>query len=68
MLPLALEWAVGSERFAPLATAVIGGILAATLLTMVVIPVVYTLFDDVTGAVKSLLAQSFGRGVKLSRG
>ncbi|MQL53455.1 MMPL family transporter [Desulfofundulus thermobenzoicus] len=46
MLPLALEWALGSERFSPLAITVIGGILVATLLTMVVIPVVYALLDD----------------------
>lgn len=46
MLPLALEWALGSERFSPLATTVIGGMLVATLLTMVVIPVVYSLLDD----------------------
>lgn len=47
MLPLATGMALGSERFAPLATAVIGGILTATLLTMVVVPVVYTIFDDI---------------------
>ena len=41
MLPLALEWSLGAERFSPLAIAVIGGILTATLLTMVVIPVIY---------------------------
>ncbi len=45
MLPLALELAVGSERFSPLATAVIGGVLAATLLTLVVIPVIFMLLD-----------------------
>jgi len=43
MLPLAMEMAVGSERFSPLATAVIGGVLAATLLTLVVIPVIFML-------------------------
>jgi HAE1 family hydrophobic/amphiphilic exporter-1 len=41
MLPLALELAVGAERFSPIATVVIGGILAATLLTLVVIPVLF---------------------------
>lgn len=46
MLPLATGIALGSERFAPMATAVIGGILTATLLTMVVVPVVYSMFDD----------------------
>ncbi len=45
MMPLALEMAVGSERFSPLATAVIGGVLAATLLTLVVIPVIFMLLE-----------------------
>ena len=46
MVPLAAEWALGAERFSPLATAVIGGMTAATFLTMVFIPVLYDLFDD----------------------
>ncbi len=46
MLPLALEWALGAERFSPLAIAVVGGLAASTFLTMIVIPVFYTLFDD----------------------
>ncbi len=45
MLPLAMELAVGSERFSPLATAVMGGVLAATLLTLVVIPVIFLLLE-----------------------
>jgi len=45
MLPLAMELALGAERFSPLATAVIGGLLASTLLTMVVIPVLYDAAD-----------------------
>lgn len=52
MLPLALELALGAERFSPLAIAVIGGILTATFLTMIVIPVVYTLFDEVNFLVR----------------
>lgn len=47
MLPLALELSLGSERFSPLATAVIGGILAATFLTMIVVPVTYSLLDSI---------------------
>jgi len=46
MIPLAAEWALGAERFSPLALAVIGGMTAATVLTMVFIPVLYDLFDD----------------------
>lgn len=47
MLPLALQLALGSERFSPLAIAVVGGMLAATFLTMIVIPVVYATFEEI---------------------
>jgi len=47
MLPLALGLGRASEQRAPLATAVIGGLILSTLLTLVVIPVVYTIFDDI---------------------
>lgn len=46
MLPLAMELALGAERFSPLAIAVIGGLLVSTLLTMLVIPVLYDLVDS----------------------
>ena len=46
MLPLALGLGEGSETRAPMARAVIGGLLTSTLLTLVVVPVVYTLLDD----------------------
>lgn len=46
MIPLALEWALGAERFSPLAVAVIGGMTASTFLTMIVIPVLYAALDD----------------------
>lgn len=46
MIPLAMEWALGAERFSPLAVAVIGGMTAATFLTMIVIPVFYSALDD----------------------
>lgn len=43
MLPVAM-W--GSESRAPMAVTVIGGLITSTLLTLVVVPVVYTLLDD----------------------
>jgi len=46
MLPVALALSKGSEIRAPMATAVIGGLITSTLLTLVVIPVVYTFMDD----------------------
>jgi Cu/Ag efflux pump CusA len=53
MLPLALELAVGAERFSPIATVVIGGILAATLMTLVVIPVLFKLAEGWMPAVSA---------------
>ena len=43
MLPLALELAVGAERFSPIATVIIGGILTSTLLTLIVVPTLFLL-------------------------
>jgi multidrug efflux pump subunit AcrB len=47
MLPIALSFGEGTERLSPLATAVIGGLITSTLLTLVVIPVAYTFVDDI---------------------
>ena len=46
LIPLALGLGEGSETQAPMATVVIGGLLVSTLLTLIIVPVVYTLFDD----------------------
>lgn len=46
MLPTALKIGEGAELRAPMAIAVIGGLITSTLLTLVVVPVVYTLVDD----------------------
>ena len=46
MLPLALGLGQGAELRAPMGRAVIGGLVTSTLLTLIVVPVVYTLFDD----------------------
>jgi len=46
MLPLAFEIGSGAEFRAPMARAVIGGLITSTLLTLIVVPVVYTYLDD----------------------
>jgi hypothetical protein len=46
MLPLAIGIGKGSETQAPMATAVIGGLATSTILTLFVVPTVYTMFDD----------------------
>ncbi len=52
MLPLAMAIGKGSETEAPLATAVIGGLTTSTIMTLFVVPVVYTLFDDLSRFVR----------------
>lgn len=44
-LPMAISTNAGAEVQRPLATVVIGGLITATLLTLVVLPVLYALFD-----------------------
>ncbi len=46
MVPLAFGLSEGSEQRAPMGQAVIGGIITSSLLTLVVVPVVYTYLDD----------------------
>jgi len=41
MIPIAMEWAVGIERLSPLAVVAIGGLLAGTFLTLLVVPVLF---------------------------
>jgi hydrophobic/amphiphilic exporter-1 (mainly G- bacteria), HAE1 family len=48
MLPVALALSEGGDMRAPMAVCVIGGLLTSTLLTLVVVPVVYTLFEGMT--------------------
>jgi HAE1 family hydrophobic/amphiphilic exporter-1 len=46
MLPLALGLGQGAEMRSPMGRAVIGGLITSTVLTLLIVPVVYTLFDD----------------------
>jgi len=43
LLPLALGWGAGADLRSSLAVAVIGGLISATLLTLIVVPVLYSL-------------------------
>ena len=46
MVPLAFALSEGSEQRAPMGQAVIGGVITSSLLTLVVVPVVYCYMDD----------------------
>lgn len=53
MFPIALRMGAGSEARAPMAVAVIGGLLTSTILTLIVVPVVFTYMDDLEDWIKS---------------
>ena len=52
MLPLFFGLGAGGEGRAPMARAVVGGLLTSTLLTLLVVPVMYTYLDDLGGWLK----------------
>ena len=67
-LPMALSTNVGAEVQRPLATVVIGGLITATILTLVVLPVLYTYFNTPKknkGPSKATLKSLTGFGVLL---
>jgi len=47
MIPVALGLGEGAGFKAPMGRAVIGGLISSTVLTLVVVPVVYTILDDI---------------------
>jgi hypothetical protein len=46
MLPLALKLEAGGESRAPMAVVIIGGVISSTLLSLLLVPVMYTLLED----------------------
>ena len=50
MLPVALASGEGSEFRSPMGQAVIGGLITSTLLTLFIVPVVYSILDDLSFA------------------
>jgi HAE1 family hydrophobic/amphiphilic exporter-1 len=48
MVPTALGKGMGSEFRAPMAVAVIGGVITSTFLTLLVVPVVFSFFENLT--------------------
>jgi multidrug efflux pump subunit AcrB len=59
MIPIALQWAIGLERLSPLAVVAIGGLLVSTFLTMVYVPIFYSLFEDAQNALGHLWQRLF---------
>jgi hypothetical protein len=60
LLPLLLGTGAGAESRAPLAAVVIGGNISSTLLTLIIVPVVYTFLDGAGGFTTRLVRRIFG--------
>ena len=60
MIPLAFALSEGSEQRAPMGQAVIGGVITSSLLTLVVVPVVYCYMDDLSHWLKRKLMSGGG--------
>ncbi len=60
VLPIALGLGAGGEQRAPLGTVVVGGMAVSTILTLVIVPVIYTLLDDAMEALKRLKNRLIG--------
>jgi len=54
MIPLSLKLGPGAESRSPIAVVLMGGVLSSMLLTLVVVPVVYTLLEDIFGWARAI--------------
>jgi hydrophobic/amphiphilic exporter-1 (mainly G- bacteria), HAE1 family len=62
MMPTALALNQGSESRAPMAISVIGGLILSTMLTLIVIPVMYTIVDDLWhGLLRTIAPNAYRR-------
>ena len=61
LLPVAVATAHGAEVRSPLAVAVIGGMLLSTLLSLLLIPVLYTVFDGLGASTNALVRRVLSR-------
>ncbi len=60
MVPLAFALTEGSEQRAPMGQAVIGGVITSSLLTLVVVPVIYCYLDDLAVWARSKWSKPVG--------
>ncbi|PAB56920.1 efflux RND transporter permease subunit [Anaeromicrobium sediminis] len=58
MIPLGLALGPGAEARAPMAHAIMGGMITSTILTLIVVPVVYTILDDIKGFIMKRFKKS----------
>jgi HAE1 family hydrophobic/amphiphilic exporter-1 len=55
IIPMAVSRGEGSELFSPIAVTIFGGLLTSTVLTLVIVPSMYSLIDSLTGRTVNLV-------------
>lgn len=66
MLPILLGQGAGAEVRSPLAAVVIGGNITSTLLTLILVPVIYNVFDNLGNALAALFSRVTGKTKKIT--
>lgn len=62
MMPIAIGWGAADPSFrSPMAIAVIGGLITSTILSLLVIPAVFTYFDDLEHGIRKLVQKIRGK-------
>ncbi|WP_154826675.1 efflux RND transporter permease subunit [Clostridium butyricum] len=61
MIPSALAFGEGGDMMQPLAVVIIGGLSVSTLVTLVLIPTVYLIFDKIKNSLRSKFGQIFDK-------
>src|SRR5690606_21096659 len=59
MVPIAIGWGADVEFRSPMAIAVLGGLISSTFLSLLYIPAIFTIVDDVAGFGRRLLGRLF---------
>ena len=59
MMPIAVGWGADIEFRQPMAIAVVGGLISSTFLSLLYIPAIFTLVDDVSGWARRRLGRAF---------
>ncbi|MBI4623003.1 MAG: efflux RND transporter permease subunit, partial [Verrucomicrobia bacterium] len=63
LIPMALgNSKIGGMPYAPLGRTMIGGLVVSTVLTLVIVPLFYTLLDELRGHTANVLRSAWGRG------
>ena len=58
LTPLVMEWAVGLERMSPLGIVAASGLIFGTFVTMIFVPVIYSVIDDISSRAAALVGRT----------